>query len=695
MTPVSVERDGALAVVTISNPPVNALSHAVRSALEQTFKELSDDDTTKAVVLIGDGRFFVAGADINEFGKPLKEPNLPGLINFIEATDLITVAAIHGMALGGGLELSLGCGHRIAARGARFSLPETQLGLLPGAGGTQRVPRLIGLRRTFEMVTSPKQLTTEDALEVGLIDEVVELDALKESAKALAISMIDKPKRRVGEFPKPNPNPEALAEFTKRYQKDRPGQFALAQAIQSVAASAELPIKEGMKQERERFYECMKSPERDAFIHAFFAERRCAKVPGLEVATPREITSVGVIGGGTMGAGIVASALLSGLSATMIERDQDAVSAGRDRVMGILKGALKRGKLKQSRWEEIEAGAFNAGEDYTLLSDVDLVIEAVFEDMDVKKQVFAKLDAACKEDAILATNTSYLDINEIAVSTSRPGQVIGLHFFSPAHIMKLLEIVEGDHTDPTTLVTSFAFAKKLKKTAVRAGVCDGFIGNRILSVYRLAADYMVADGATPYEIDEALRNFGFPMGPYQVSDLAGLDIGWATRKRRAATRDPKERYVTFLDKICEQGWFGRKTGRGIYIYDDENPSGKPDNEVLRIIGESRGNVSESLRTFSESQILARYMAAMVNEAAKVIDEGIALRPSDVDVTFLYGYGFPRYRGGPTHYADTVGIKAILDDIKKFAEEDAFFWQPAPLLEKLAHEGRTFAELNET
>ena len=696
MSVVNLERNNTLAVIRIDNPPVNALSSAVRAGLQSAIDDIAADRTLKAAVIIGKGKFFIAGADITEFGKPPIPPFLPDVTAVLEGLDIPVVAAIRGAALGGGLEVALACSNRIAAPGAKLGLPETQLGVLPGSGGTQRTPRLIGLKETLSLVTSGRHVSASEALDLGLIDTISQSDdSLLEEASAFALSLAGQPKRRTGQLPNPAADPETLAQYRAKHDPAMPGHFALSQAVEAVSASIDLPFEEGMKRERELFFGCMEGPERAALIHAFFAERRAAKVPEASQGNAVAVEAAGVIGGGTMGAGIAASMLLGGLRVTMVERDAAAAAQGRANVAKILNGSVQRGKLDAGKRDRLLSDAFTATEDYGSLSAVDLVVEAVFESMDVKRAVFTELDRVCKPGAILATNTSYLDINQIAAGTSRPDAVIGLHFFSPAHVMKLLEIVVADKTGPDAIATGFALAKRLRKVAVRAGVCDGFIGNRILSVYRQCADYMMLDGASPYQIDAAVRAFGFPMGPYQVSDLAGLDIGWATRKRRAPTRPPAERYVAILDRICERDWFGRKSGRGLYRYDEGNPKGEPDPAVEAIIEEERHANGITPRPFSDEEIIDRYMAAMVNEAAKVLEEGIALRPSDIDVTLLFGYGFPRFRGGPLHHADTVGLTKVVSDIERYAIEDSHFWKPSLLLKDLAARGGSFAALNET
>jgi 3-hydroxyacyl-CoA dehydrogenase len=460
-----------------------------------------------------------------------------------------------------------------------------------------------------------------------------------------------------------------------------------------VEAALNLPFDEGLRFERERFLECRESPQRAGLVHAFFAAREAQKSPETRGAQPRALRSVGVLGGGTMGAGIAVALLDAGLAVTMIERDDASLERGRAHVEKVYDGLIAKGRMTP----EAKASAlqrFNGDTTYDALADADLVIEAVFEDMAVKKAVFAELDRVCKPGAVLATNTSYLDIDDIAASISRPQDVLGLHFFAPANIMKLLEVVVPARVTADVVATGFELAKKLRKVAVRAGVCDGFIGNRMLAVYRAAADHLMEDGASPYQVDQAVRDFGFPMGPYQVIDLAGGDIGWAARKRRAATRDPNARYVRIGDALCERGWLGQKTGRGFYRYEDGARVGKPDAEVEAIIDAERVRAGVTPRAFSDEQIVRRYMAAMINEGANIVHEGIAQRPLDIDATLMHGFGFPRYRGGPMHYADSIGLDTVLADIREFAKEDPLFWRASPLIVDLVARGKNFASLNQ-
>jgi 3-hydroxyacyl-CoA dehydrogenase len=685
-----------IAYIVLSNPPVNALSQALRRHLQESIAAAEADPAVKAIVLIGEGKSFSAGADVREFGQAPQVPALHDVCNRIEACRKPVVAAIAGVALGGGLEVALAAHYRIAVSSAQLGLPEVLLGLLPGAGGTQRLPRLIGVAPALDLMLSGRQIGAAKALALGLIDALAE-DDLKEDAALFAAKLIAyragaRPTRAARKAGDAGAAVEVIEATRREAESKARGLFSPMKIVDAVEASLKLPFDEGLTAERNLFLDCLASPQRQGLVHAFFAEREVAKVPEAKSAQPRAVAKVGVIGGGTMGAGIAVAVLDAGLPVTMIERDAQALARGRVNVERVYDAQVAKGRLDGAARDAVLA-RFDGATDYAALSQVDLVIEAVFEDMAVKKAVFAELDKLCKPGAVLATNTSYLDIDELAATISRPQDVLGLHFFSPANIMKLLEIVVPAKVAPDVVATGFALAKRLKKTAVRAGVCDGFIGNRILAVYRQAADYMVEDGASPYEIDRAMRNFGFAMGPYQVSDLAGGDIGWATRKRRAATRDPNVRYVQIADRICERGWFGQKTGRGYYLYNNGSRTGVPDPEVLAIIDAERLRAGIVPRSFAQDEIVRRYMAAMINEGANVVHQKIALRPLDVDVVFMSGYGFPRHRGGPMNYADSVGLDQVLAEIHAYAEEDALFWKPSPLLEDLVASGKNFASLN--
>ena len=693
---VTTALHGDVLVVTIDNPPVNALGAAVRQGLLAAMQQAQADAAVAAVLLVGAGKAFIAGADIREFGKPPVPPALPEVCRAIEGSDKPVVAVLHGAALGGGLEVAMSAHYRLALPAATLGLPEVNLGLLPGSGGTQRAPRLMGVQAATALMLSGQHLKAQAALQAGLVDKLVEgADAQAEGLAYVRELLTAKaPVRRTRDLAIAEPQAALawLEEQKAETAKKARGLFSPLKIIECVQAAVQLPFDEGLARERALFIECLDSPQRAGLIHAFFAEREVAKVPEAQAAQPRPVASVAVIGGGTMGAGIAVAALDAGLPVTMIERDAESIARGRANVEKVYNGLVAKGRMTDAAKAAVMA-RYTGSTNYADIAQVDLVIEAVFEDIEVKKAVFRELDRVCKPGAVLATNTSYLDIDAIAASTSRPQDVIGLHFFSPANIMKLLEIVVPAKVAADVVATAFELAKKLKKVPVRAGVCDGFIGNRILAVYKQAADYLMEDGASPYEIDAAVRGFGFAMGPFQVTDLAGGDIGWATRKRRAATRDPKARYVEIADRICERGWFGQKTGRGFYLYPEGARVGQPDPEVLAIVDAERAKKGITPRSFSADDIMRRYMAAMVNEGAKVVAEGIALRPLDVDVTFVAGYGFPRHRGGPMKWADMTGLDKVLADIQAFAKEDPLFWKPAPLLEQLVAEGRNFDSLN--
>lgn len=686
---VSFEKSGAVALISLNNPPVNAASQALRLGIHQAVETLQNDPDIKAIGLYGEGRTFIAGADIREFGKPPQDPWLPDLCNFLENSKTPIVCAIHGTALGGGLEVAMSCHARIAVPSAKVGLPEVTLGILPGAGGTQRAPRLAGVAASLDLITSGKPISAGKALEIGLIDKIVDGSPRAialQAANDLAAGTLSH--RRTGDLDTVA-DPEAIEGFRQKLQKTQPLLFSPHKCVDAVEAST-LPLAEGLKRERSLFQDCMESPQRAGLIHAFFAERAVSKIPEAK-ETPREIAKIGVIGGGTMGSGIATACLLAGYDVTLTERDQDGLDRGLATISKNLDGAVKRGKLAADKRDQILASNLSSAVELSALSQADLIIEAVFEEMEVKRSIFTELDKVAKPGAVLASNTSYLDIDEIAAVTSRPQDVIGLHFFSPAHVMRLLEVVVAEKTAPDAVATGFALAKKLKKVAVRAGVCDGFIGNRILSFYKKAADYMMMDGAAPEEVDKAMTGFGFAMGPYEVYDLAGLDISWATNKRRAATRPAEERYIPILDRICEEGWFGRKTGRGFYIYDEDGPRPNPD--ALKIIDEERAKAGITPRPFTPEEIVSRFMTAMISEAIRVLEDGIALRPIDIDAVYLFGYGFPRFRGGPMHTADQIGAAELIKRIETFAEEDGYYWQVPSLLRQMAETGGTFAEKN--
>jgi len=684
---VSYEIEGPVGLIALNHAPVNAACHDLRLGLVGALQALEADETVQAIAIYGATKAFIAGADIREFGKPSQSPSLPDVCLAIENSPKPVVAVMHGPTLGGGLEVAISAHSRVALGDLLTGFPEVTLGILPGAGGTQRGPRLIGIKATLDLAVTGKRIKAQDALAIGLIDEIAEGTprdvAVQSAQKVIAGTLATRKTSALAVAP----DQQALDTTQAHLAKTQAHLFSPHKIVEAIAASTG-DFTAGLARERALFAECIDSPQRSGLIHAFFAERAVAKIP--ETAKPRDVNQIGVIGGGTMGSGIATSALLAGLSVMLNERDQGALDRGRATIEKNLAGAVKRGKLSAEKRDAMLADKLVTTTALSDFATVDLVIEAVFEDMGVKKDIFAQLDTICKPGAVLASNTSYLDVNQIAAATSRPQDVIGLHFFSPAHIMRLLEVVVAEKTAPDAVTTGFALAKRLRKIAVRAGVCDGFIGNRILSHYRKTADYTMLDGASPAQIDAAVEGFGFAMGPFAVTDLAGLDIGWATRKRLAPTRNPAERYVEIADRICENGWFGRKTGQGFYSYAD----GKADTpEVAKIIEDERAKAGITPRDFSDAEIVDRYMTAMISEAARVLEDGIAQRPIDIDAVFLFGYGFPRHRGGPMHYADTIGPVELIARIEKYAAEDAHFWQVPQLLRDMAASGQSFADMN--
>ena len=691
--PVTLSKSGMIAIVEINNPPVNALGQAVREGLSDAVRQAEADPEVAAIVIIGAGRTFPAGADIKEFGQPMREPHLPEVIDQIESSTKPVVAALHGTALGGGFEIALGSHYRIALSDTRVGLPEIHLGLIPGAGGTQRLPRLCGAEMALDIMFKGTPISAKVAHAAGLIDHLVEADLLGAAiAYAGELTQVRRTCEETRGLADEAAFRTALGAAEQTANTRMRGQMAPLQIIACVKATLEQPFAEGRLYERNCFFECLASKQSKGMIHAFFAERASAKVPEAGRAKPRPLNSLGVVGGGTMGAGITVAALNSGLPVTMIERDDDSLKRGRANVEKVYDRLLAKGRITADHRASVME-LYTGSTDYADLSDADMVIEAVFERLDVKRGVFAQLDKVMKSSAVLASNTSYIDIDHISSATNRPDQVLGLHFFSPANIMKLLEIVVPKGVADDVVATGFALAKRLGKVPVRAGNSAGFIGNRILGKYGMCAAHMMEDGATPYEIDAAIYAFGYPMGIHAMYDLAGLDIGWDNRKAAAPTRNPNERDVQIADRICERGWFGQKTGHGFYLYPEGARIGTADPEVLAIIDTERALKGITPRTFSAGDIMERYMASMVNEACEVLREAVALKPSDIDVTFVYGYGFPRFRGGPMKYADGYGLGKMLDNIRAYETQDPVFWKPSPLLVELVAAGKTFDDLN--
>ncbi|EAQ03838.1 enoyl-CoA hydratase/isomerase/3-hydroxyacyl-CoA dehydrogenase [Pseudooceanicola batsensis HTCC2597] len=688
---VSYGYEGDVALVCVDNPPVNATGVAVRAGLQDAFRKINEEGKAKAIALYCAGRTFIAGADIREFGQPPKAPGLTEVLSEMEQSAIPTVSIIHGTALGGGYETALATHARVGMKGAKFGLPEVLLGILPGAGGTQRLPRLSGIAYALDIAVSGRHVPVEEGVEKGAIDRVVEAGDPREIAIAMGQEVVagTLPTRRTDQL-QAQADDAAVQQTLEMVQKKNPHLINLAECVKAIAASTK-PIDEGLAAEREHFLVCMNSPQRSGLIHAFFGERAVSNIPEAKGET-RSLDKIGVIGGGTMGSGITTSCLMAGIPVRLIEVQQEGLDRGVATITKNLDGALSRGKMTSDK-RDAALAMLEPSLNMEDLSDVDLVIEAVFEKMEIKKDIFGKLNTICKPGAILASNTSYLDIDKIAATTDRPQDVLGLHFFSPAHVMRLLEIVQGEKTAPDALATGFALAKKLKKVGVLAQVCDGFIGNRILGHYGKVISYLVLDGASPAEVDTALENFGMAMGPHKVGDLAGLDIGYMTRQRRKEEGLPAdERYGgDIADRICEREGYGRKTGKGYYLYETGAPVPNP--AVDEIIDEVRAEKGITPKEFTEQEIVDRYMTAFISEATRVVEDGTAKRPIDVDMVFLFGYGFPRFRGGPLHYADTIGAAELVRRIEEYAKEDPNYWQVPPLLRKMADDGTTFADMN--
>ena len=693
-SPVSLHTQGPVAVITMDRPPVNSLGYDLRAGIANALDQANADAAVQIIVLTGTARAFSAGADVTEFGTPKagREPNLRVVIAQLESSPKPVVAAIAGQCLGGGLELAMGCHFRVALADAQLGLPEVKIGLLPGAGGTQRLPRLVGLELALNMVVGGNPVAAAKLASTALIDRLIAGD-LVAGAVAFATEVLEKklPAKRARDLKVSDPQGEAFLQFARNTVAATSKNFpAPGKCLEAVAASLGKPFDEGVRIERDGFLALMASPESRALRHVFAAERAAAKIPGLPTDTVlRKIASVGVIGAGTMGGGITMNFLNAGIPVVLLEMQQAALDKGLATIRRNYENTLKKGKLKPEQVEQrmaLVTGTLS----YDAFAQVDLVIEAVFENMDVKRTVFETLDRVCKPGAILASNTSYLNLDTIAGFTQRPADVIGLHFFSPANVMRLLEVVRGAKTAPDVLATSMALAKQIKKIAIVSGVCDGFIGNRMLTRYGGAAAGLINAGALPQQIDGALQRFGMAMGPFRMGDLAGLDIGWATRKRKAAEAGVAMK-PNVADKLCEAGRYGQKTGAGWYRYEAGKRDPIPDALTAQLIADYRSEAGITARKVSDDEVVERCMFALVNEGARILEEGIAARASDIDIAYLNGYGYPLHRGGPMLYADMVGLPNVVRSLRRFAAEpgaDAS-WQPAPLLVKLADEGRNF------
>jgi 3-hydroxyacyl-CoA dehydrogenase len=685
---VDLDRRGRVAVLTVNNPPVNALSQHVRQGLRDGVGQAIADAAVSAIVITCAGRTFIAGADITEFGKPPQAPSLHDVLDLIESSPKPVIAAVHGTALGGGLEVTLACHYRVGVKDARFGLPEVKLGLLPGAGGTQRLPRVVGVEKALGMMTSGDPIRADDALKSGLIDEIVDGD-LTASGVAFAEKVVSeqRPLRKIRDLDDKlaavRGKPEVFANFRKSIARQTRGFRAPENIVKAVEAAVSLPFAEAIKRERELFAELLASPESKAQRYFFFAEREAAKIPDVPADTQaKDIKKAAVIGAGTMGGGIAMNFANVGIPVTVVEVAQEALDRGLGIVRKNYEATASRGRITQTDVEK-RMGLIAGTTDFNAVKDADLVIEAVFEEMPIKKEVFAKLDGIAKPDAVLATNTSTLDVDEIASATKRPESVIGTHFFSPANVMRLLENVRGKKSSKTTIATVMAIGRRIGKVPVLVGVCHGFVGNRMLHQRGAQAEKLILEGALPHQVDKVLTDFGFPMGPFAMSDMAGLDVGWRIRKGRGMKS-------AVADRICELGRFGQKTGAGYYRYEPGDRTPIPDNEVEKIIVDVATTMGITRRPISDEEIRQRLLYPMVNEGAKILEEKIAIRASDIDVIWVYGYGWPVYRGGPMFWADSIGLRALRDRMLEFKKATGDeFWTPAPLLDRLANEGKGF------
>ncbi len=699
---VSLTKDGEVAVITINNPPVNALSPGVPEGIGSSIAEIARDDSIKAAILIGSGQTFIAGADIKEFGKITSGQRREG-INFldlllsIEDSEKPVIAAIHGTAFGGGLETAMACHYRVAVPAAQVGQPEVNLGIIPGAAGTQRLPRLAGVAKAVEMCAFGAPISAKDAFAAGIVDRVIDGDLL-EGAKQFARELIAKGERprktreRDEKLGNESTNAPILLAARDQARKTKRGMMAPVAAIDAVEAATKLSFTDGTRRERELFQQCLFSDQSKAMIHVFFGEREVAKIPGIPKETPRyDIRRAAVVGAGTMGGGIAMNYANAGIPVLLKEVSQEVLDRGMATITKNYANSVKKGRFPQQVMDQ-RLGLIQPTLSWDGFGDVDIAVEAVFEGMALKKEVFGELDKLCKKDAILASNTSTLNIDEIASATSRPEMVIGHHFFSPANVMRLLEIVRGKATSPEVIATSMALAKKLKKVGVLVGNCRGFVGNRMLAPYGREAQFLVEEGAKPEAVDGALYEFGLAMGPLAMGDLAGLDVGWRIRKEYQHLEKPGERRPLIADQLCELGRYGQKTGAGWYRY-DENRRPLPDPEVEKLIEELAAKAGITRRSISPAEIVERTMYALVNEGAHILEEGFALRAVDIDIIYVNGYGFPAWRGGPMWYADTVGLQKVFDRVSEFHAQFGEIWKPAPLLKRLAESGKTFAQFD--
>ena len=691
------EVQGPVAVITLNNPPVNGLGYATRKALADGLNAAQADAAVQAIVITGAGKAFSGGADIKEFNTPAMgaEPSLHSLIKMLEACDKPVVAAIHSVCMGGGLELALGCHYRVAAPGTQVALPEVKLGLLPGAGGTQRLPRVLGVENALNMIVSGEPVKSEMlAMAPGqkLFDRMIEGDLMAGALVFANEITAVRPLPLVRDLKSRHPNADAYFQFARNTVGAMAKNFpAPLKCLECVAASTRMKFDDGLAFERENFLALMMTPESKALRHAFFGERAASKIADVPDSTPqRAVNLVAVIGAGTMGGGIAMNFLNAGVPVVMLEMKQDALDRGLATIRKNYDAQVKKGKLKQDKLD-VRMAMLSTTLNYADIGQADLVIEAVFEEMGVKQTVFKALDEVMKPGAILASNTSTLDVNAIAGFTKRPQDVVGMHFFSPANVMKLLEVVRGEKTAKDVMATVMGVAKKIRKTAVVSGVCDGFIGNRMIEQYGRQGGFLLEEGCTPAQVDKAVEKFGFAMGPFRMGDLAGNDIGWAIRKRRYVEK-PGMRYSRTADLLCEMGRYGQKTGAGWYDYVPGKRDAIPNAAVVKMIEDHRAALGITPRQISDEEIVHRLVYSLVNEGAKLLEEGIASKASDIDMVYLTGYGFPLFRGGPMCYADTQGLFNVVQTMKRFAAnplDDASFWQPAPLLARLAAQGKSF------
>ena len=691
---VSYELRENIGVILVNNPPVNALAQVVRQGILNAVNT-AQEDASEAIVLACEGRTFIAGADITEFGKPPKDPWLPEVLTAIENSSKPVIAAIHGTALGGGFEVTLACHYRCAVPSAKVGLPEVKLGLLPGAGGTQRVPRITGVQAALDMITSGNPISSAKANTMGLVDELLADEDVVGGAIQYAKGLVETgaPLKRIRDISidPSSIDPNFFDNSRKQLARRARGQIAQDRIVSCLEAAVKLPIDEGLERERELFRELVASPESAAMRHIFFAERQAAKIKDIAKDTPlRPIQKVAIIGGGTMGGGIAMCFANVGIPVVLLEINDEALKRG----MGIIRKnytiTVQKGKLAEGEMEE-RISLISGTSSFDDIGNVDMVIEAVFENLDLKKEIFGKLDAVCKPGCILATNTSYQDVDAIAEATSRPEDVVGMHFFSPANVMKLLEVVRGARTADDVLASVMQVGKRIGKVCALSGVCYGFIGNRMLGGYGREAQMLLLDGCTPAQVDGALETFGMAMGPLAMGDLAGLDVGYKARQSRTDLPDDPKLY-RMGTLLVEMGRHGQKTGSGFYKYDPETRKRISDSEVEALIIEEAGKMDIEQREISNDEILARCFYPLINEGAKILEEGIAQRASDIDVVYIYGYAFPVAKGGPMHYADSVGLKNVYDKICEFRDRyGEEYWKPAPLLKQLAEEGKSFAQ----